>query len=440
MVSDTVTLDETRVREANDVTIPVPDELLETVHVTSGMKALVLVSTGTHSALFETPVLNTSNPHIAVPDNVLDIDVFIEQQLTYWVTIPEKFADIDLVDGTISFEDEITGTPLDPTGGTWLLISDGEFGYSQAADRMKGEITIYKDPYREFLDYTDDDTFTVKCTHNDTAIESTVNVYNNKKGFNISKPDRNKLGVSKDDRSVTVWIDTQSIVDDDSNATDSTTHNGESQQTKNREQTTSDLITEDNTVQTEESRSNEESSVTTHDACSTDNNDIEVNRRQLMDQLDTDMDVEPDVNPDLVPVVLLDEDERTREDWQAHYLTEDEELLCGKSYTEYVKDPKQTHYTDVCHDCALAQPGAVPEGDLVILLEKLTGLSFTTEFPLVLDRRDAALLIARFTMETSNEEFAFLEEYAAEHEVSIIEAYDSIITAGIESIKKKQNR
>lgn len=448
MVSDTIRFDKETVETSNNATVPVPYELLETVHVTSGMEALVLLTNGVQSELFVNPVLNTSDPHISVPEEVLVTESFIGEQLTYWVTIPEKFDEINLVDGTISFGDEITGTPSDPTGGTWLFLSHRDFGYSEANDRVKGEITIYKTPYREYLQYGGNAELDVKCQHHETTIETTAEVYKNRKGFNIIKQYRDELGITKDDRRVSVWVHTDSIAATDNpdqgaeDLEDAWTHTEtDTAETPHTDTETPSLTPEsddpqETTVQdktdTEPANYSQQQHTESQSTAEAEETD---EQHTPIQELVAGLDVEAEVNPDFVPVVLLDDDERTRDDWRGHYLTDSGELLCGRSYTDYAEDSDQTHHTDICHACAIERPGALPEHDLSLLLEKFTGLTFTDDLPFVLDRRDAALLTAQFILQYSNEEFKQIERYADANDISIMDAYREVMKAGINQIK-----
>jgi hypothetical protein len=107
-----------------------------------------------------------------------------------------------------------------------------------------------------------------------------------------------------------------------------------------------------------------------------------------------DKEIIPEVNPDLTPVVLLDKDERTQEQWTGHYQKENGDLLCGREYTKAVPDPQRDHYSEVCMDCLQERPGALSEEDITSIFEKITGSEFTDDLPILLDRKKAAEVIS----------------------------------------------
>lgn len=416
--------------------LKIPDALLESVHVTKGEKALVLVSDGEYSTLYEAKALQTSNPHIPIDrDKFEAIDVKEGDTITYWVTLPEKLNEISLTEGTVSFGNNVTGNGKDPTGGTWLLIHDGEFGYSPKNDRVKGDITIYKHPYRETLRYTHETEFIIKAVSGDKEITQKVHPYKDRTGITITHDNRDTLNITKTNRNVTVWVDTESI------ASHTIDQIGE-EDTTNGVKETEDSHTDEKPVSKTEDSVNEDKKHTDNTDKITVNTpeESDTNRTKSLDDVDISdfMDIDPntelEMNPDFVPVVLVDTEERTRENWQAHYLTDDDELLCGKEYTDYIKDSKQNYYTDVCHICALKRPGAIPDKDISILLEKFTGLSFSDELPFMIDKQDAAKLLVQLTYTLSSETHKLIKKHAQQTGRPIREVYEEALRTGIEKM------
>lgn len=371
LVSDTATV------TGETQSLAVPETLLNAVSVTENETVLVLVSDGVRSGLYTAETMQNSQLLVPVEREFFDTLGFeTGDTVTYWVTLPDRLDEISVTQGTVAFDDEITGDAADPTDGSWLLIYDDELRYRKDTQSVKGAITLYKDPFRRFLEYTDGQEITTKTVHDDTSVVDTMPMYQTGKGFTIPTSTLRELGVEKTNRDATVWLSTDSLTESPSDTPtpvheeDHASNDEETQEAGNTSQEPQPTV-EMSSTSTEENSQPEDSH----------SQDSEVEE------------IKPDLNPDFTAVILLDDDERLQEEWRGHYMKPDGSLVCEKSYTDAVKDPRGKHYTDICVECALDQPGAVPGQDLSLLLSDETGISFNDDLPFMLNRRDAAKLL-----------------------------------------------
>lgn len=247
----------------------------------------------------------------------------------------------------------------DFTNGTWLYVKTYDLHYKPNEALLSGRVHLPA-PIRNYIDLNQNTEYTFKATHNTKTDQFTASLIDGGDGVTIPKSTREAIDLSETNRTVDLWLHTPSIVN-----TDQPDTNNSITATKNQDT--------DKTPPTQEPTTESEITLS------------------LADQIN------PEYNADLTPVVLLDDDERLQEQWTGHYITNDNELLCEKPFTNAVPDPERKHYTEICIECALERPGALPDADLAELLNEYTDISFSPELPFMLDREDAAILLA--TME-----------------------------------------
>lgn len=404
MVSRTVELDD------EDASIPVPEGLQDAVVFDSEMELLTLLSDGERSILFRSSISNPQSPKIRLDwETLTTAGISPQTHVTYWVTIPTKVDEICFTEGEIVLSDGVSGDVGDPTGGTWLFVADTELRKSADDAYVRGGVTLKKALYQRYIDYTGKQDLRVRVTNGGEQTTFTGNVHKDRKKVNVKKGVREELGVSKSNRRVQVWLDTKAITRDGDDTPPLQTDEGAEGKSGHKEHTVtsgSDTISQSaNSIPDGGGSVSDEQPDTSHPPHNESGNHGRSGETVTTEPEDhttsTDTDtvtasaIEASVNPDFIPVVLLDDDERTQEDWQAHYMRPDGSLLCEKEYSGMVKDPEGDHYSDVCRACALSEPGGIPDRDLAYLLGDETGINFTDQLPFVIDRLDAARLFVQ---------------------------------------------
>jgi len=419
MTCTSLIIQQAHLEENAEITMRVSKYDAKKLNLFNDAPLLVLLTNGEESIL-ETPnvvkSLETGEYSFTIAQDQLSrLSLSPGDTLTAWVTNKTDIGNISIRNQPATTSgNSCVGDETDPTGGSWLFVREHTLSYREDKDAVSGGMHIPAQPFREHITLLSDSEYEFKITHKNQSEIISPTLRDSGAKFTIGLGTRNRLGIDKDERTVCVWIRTDSIVQHhESNTQDSSNDSLANEDSDEAERTgVSDSSTE--TLQLLEQPSGDdddsnrvgseqitEESTVQLDSINTTNGDVSSDPQSHNEnggiKTRTTDEINVEYNSEITPVVILDDDERLQEDWTGHYVDDDGELLCGKTYSNAVKDPEKEHYTSVCEDCALAHIGGITDKDLSELLQKHAGVSVGDSVPFVLDREDAAKLFMRIT-------------------------------------------
>lgn len=431
MIGKSIAADES-LSENNSIPVSLKDSEMEEIHFEDGDSILALVVTSTKSLLLTPSPMSVGGGYTwqISKDKVKYLDSG-DDSLTVWMTNTDKLDDIS-IDGLAMDTDLITGDKEDPTGGTDLFIRTRDLTpRNEDKTTFDGMFRIPATPIRNWVNINSDSLEFKFCRTDKSSQPKTSDerkILQDGVKAVVPKQVREELNLSPENHEVAIWTTTSSIcssnesqeedeVGDESEET--TNEEGDGQESAiesqseggsdNEETHLSEVSTNgESLVEAATERSAEESDQNAAESDTTaSETDVETQATtESTTTTDTaatsevgasllgEKEIVPEVNSDLTPVVLLDEDERTQENWTGHYQTEDGDLLCDREYTRAIPDPERDHYGEVCQDCLKERPGALSEEDITAIFEHITGSKFTDELPIILDRKKAAEVIS----------------------------------------------
>jgi hypothetical protein len=434
------------------VSFPVTDELQDAYFKLHAGETVLMLLSNNGKSLLATGETDAPETHSISDDDVSNVvqvnagacDVISENGDTVnaWIVPDEQKRELN----NVSSDETGRDSNSDPTGGTWLLLKTEEICRNDKPGVISTRRVYINKTLRESVALPCGESVRVLCEVIDEetgAVQRTgsgdVSIPDSGKRITIPETVAADAGIGTKNELTAIWLHSEDIASKTStSSSDAETKQETSKQSRDGEVGEIAFSTgeDDNTldaVELDETTDTESETMTGVDDRTTASNEMpqkggnahrfgeggveespeqehteqeqssekhsestpqDVDDEQIQNgEVENEEHVEIDYTPSLVPVVLLDDDERTAEEWTGHYMNENEELLCGKTYTTKVKDPERDHYDTVCLECVAAKPGGIKERDIALAIEEFVDFTVGEEAPFVFSREDAANLL-----------------------------------------------